>query len=424
MRWSAPSDDAEASAAQARLVEALLGDRVAAEMRKLDALGRIRRRPNGRRWEIDFGRKLRARRIYSSDGQPFETRAAAERILLRIRRLVAENMRLEDAVAHALDRPGHESGVGPHLDRWLAVKREEAEAGDRSPTYVRELGRWVRDDGHIGAWWRDKPVTRLDLAGVREWARWLNQRRTRPTRKSERSRRLSGKTRWNVHGALHAFMAWLAEEDPRVKLPARWPWPARDEPAVPVISAETQDAILAAIPEARRGIFLAMALLGIRPGEAVALDVADYRDGWLTVSRARKGERLSSPIRGTKTRKPKRLPVPDELAAWIERHHPPASRLRGGALFRNPNAHHRDGRWSATALRRWWGKACEQVGVKVGIYVGTKHSMATHLLSRGVQERHIQALLGHADVRSTRRYAQLADGALVEALRRRSAKPR
>jgi hypothetical protein len=37
--------------------------------------------------------------------------------------------------------------------------------------------------------------------------------------------------------------------------------------------------------------------------------------------------------------------------------------------------------------------------------------------ARGVPERALQSFLGHADVRSTRRYARLADGALLEVLR-------
>jgi len=63
-----------------------------------------------------------------------------------------------------------------------------------------------------------------------------------------------------------------------------------------------------------------MALMGLRPGEAVALDVADYHDGWLTVSKARKGDRLDSPIRSTKTGKVKRLPVPQVLQQRIAEH--------------------------------------------------------------------------------------------------------
>jgi len=58
------------------------------------------------------------------------------------------------------------------------------------------------------------------------------------------------------------------------------------------------------------------------------------------------------------------------------------------------------------------------VGISCPLYSGTKHTRATDLLLHGVPERVIQALLGHQDVRSTRRYAALADSALVEAIRR------
>ncbi len=39
------------------------------------------------------------------------------------------------------------------------------------------------------------------------------------------------------------------------------------------------------------------------------------------------------------------------------------------------------------------------------------------MIARGVPERALQQFLGHADVRSTRRYALLADSALLQVLR-------
>jgi hypothetical protein len=44
---------------------------------------------------------------------------------------------------------------------------------------------------------------------------------------------------------------------------------------------------------------------------------------------------------------------------------------------------------------------------------------ATDLLRQGVSERVLQALIGHRDARSTRRYARLSDEALVDAIRPR-----
>ena len=70
-------------------------------------------------------------------------------------------------------------------------------------------------------------------------------------------------------------------------------------------------------------------------------------------------------------------------------------------------------------MRRVWKAAYIATGVEISLYEGTKHSRATDLLRQGVSERVLQALLGHRDARSTRRYARLADEALVDAIRPR-----
>ena len=74
-------------------------------------------------------------------------------------------------------------------------------------------------------------------------------------------------------------------------------------------------------------------------------------------------------------------------------------------------------RWSGTSLRRTWMQACDTVGFKVGLYVGAKHTFATDAAARGVPERALQVFLGHADVRSARRYARMGSEALLEVLR-------
>ena len=118
----------------------------------------------------------------------------------------------------------------------------------------------------------------------------------------------------------------------------------------------------------------------------------------------------------------KRLPVPDELAEWIASHLPREARLTGAMLFALPysgRGKRPAGPWTQTSLRWVWKAACTASGVESSLYDGTKHSRASDLLRQGVSERVLQVLLGHRDVRSTRRYARLADEALVEAIRPR-----
>lgn len=89
--------------------------------------------------------------------------------------------------------------------------------------------------------------------------------------------------------------------------------------------------------------------------------------------------------------------------------------LRRASLLPNP----RTGRmWPHKALGRVWSRALEAAVLPhVSLYEGTKHSMATDAIRRGVPERALQRFLGHASVQSTRRYARLADNALIEVLR-------
>jgi len=214
-------------------------------------------------------------------------------------------------------------------------------------------------------------------------------------------RKLSAKTRWNVVAAMSAFLGWLRKVGEITVTPAI-PWPTVRERAPRLLSAEAQRNVLAAIPEPSRGIFLALALLGLRPSEAARLRAADYvggDPGWLT-------------IRVTKNRQVKRLPVPDELADWIAEQVPREARLKGEPLFALPyrgRGRRPRGPWSKTSMRRVWKAACVATGVEISLYEGTKHSRATDLLRQGVSERVLQALLGHRDARSTGRYARLAD---------------
>jgi len=363
-------------------------------------LGRIRerRRVSG---EVVYFLDFRPYgRVWSHRGIPMRHRDTAARLLEQIRGKVAEDRSLEEVLAQYLPTDAKPNLVRAWLERWLEVKRRETEAGDRSPTYLRELKRYTRRDGHF-SFFSTYSIHEIDYGLLEDWSLWLADRG------------LAAKTRRNVLGAFRSFMGWLRRRGQIRDVP-EFPWPRVDEHEPHVLSAETQEAILAAIPEDCLGIFYAMGLMGLRPGEARALEISDWQDGWLIIDKAVKGGASTAPIRGTKTGKAKRLPVPDTLQHWIENYVDSKDRLLGGLLFPNP----RTGRvWNYWTLREVWMKACGSVGVSISLYEGTKHTFATDAIRRGVQERHLQAFLGHADVRSTRRYARLSEHALVDVLR-------
>ncbi len=231
--------------------------------------------------------------------------------------------------------------------------------------------------------------------------------------------RFGDKTRRNALGAFQSFLRWLHRRR-EIDLIPEFPVIPTDEHNPTIISTETQSRVLAAVPEDRRGAFLAAARLGLRPGEIRALNADDYHDGWLTISKAVKGPNSTAPTRGTKTRKVRRVPVDDDLRGWIERRLTdvrPEERLQGPVpLLPNPTARNAEKRWIANAPREEWNRACRKVGVRVRMVEGTKHAFATDALRRGATKDKIQKFLGHADQRSTDRYAKLADGALVDVL--------
>jgi integrase len=185
-----------------------------------------------------------------------------------------------------------------------------------------------------------------------------------------------------------------------------------------VVSLDVQQQVLDAIPEERRGLFLVLALLGVRPGEARALNVCDLKrteDGLMLNIRAAMQGHAAGARRGpTKTRRWRSLPVPEALEEWLEAGCDRAD--LGAPLFPNP----RTGlRWSHGAAHETWMKATEAIGIEIGFYEGTKHSRATGWLADGVDERIIQEALGHSDITSTHKYARLKKGALVELIGRK-----
>jgi integrase len=304
--------------------------------------------------------------------------------------------------------------VSRGLAEWIDDLESQVRSGDRSGNYVREIKRWTKPGRHgYIALLGDRSIHSIDRPGVRQWQRHLSDEFG-----------LSGKTLWNVTAGLSAFLGWLRTDGGALHASSEFkvPWPRYDEHAPQIVRPELQERILGEIPEADRGAFLAMAFLGLRHSEAWVIDGTDYRDGRVWIRRARKGRKLDDPVRAPKNRQPRPMPVPVELAEWIEANVPKRVLLEGGTLFPNP----RTGKaWTPTSFRRAWESACKRGGLPVlKAYETLRHSTATEWLRAGASEREVQALLGHKTGHATPRYARLAQGRLDEIVGRRGATPK
>lgn len=398
-----------------------------------------RRHGKGRSgYVIDLGTSVEPRYLTSGLGARFETAAHAESVLGAIRTCInsgEEPQTVVDRFAPLSRR----NAIAPAIAEYLADATARL-----APGTVDELRREFGPTGMIGRHWGSRRLGDLRAPLLRAWSAALLAEGKGP------------KTVQNAVGYLHAFAGWLWRDERIAALPP-FPRVRVPEHAPTIISPRSQQLILAGIPWERRGAFLAAVACGLRPGEIRALNRDAEREvggcPGLDVRAAMKGPNADA-LRGTtKTGDASWVPIldgeaGDELLRWLAwRREQTDGRWRSPALFVNPTARGSlsemraarerartrcgsgpqalssgasEYRWTGTVFRAEWKRAAAKVGLgHVKQYDSCKHSSATAWLADGVSERAIQRMLRHRDLRSTRRYAQLTDGGILEAFARR-----
>ena len=404
------------------------------------------RPPEDLRWELveDFGR-IRWRthrgrrgpyldfrplgRVYSDRGTSFDSEQDAQRTLTRIRSKIASGRDPKAVLSEYQSKTSKSFRIESRLADWVQRQEERVSAQELSPTYVRELKRYASNNGYF-SWWTGKLPSEICFASLEDWIRWLSTLEVRTRQGVSAGKTLNPNTRRKALDAFRTFVRWLHKRGEIENLPA---FPTiRTEPYEPtIISIETQQAILEAIPWERRGAFLAAAC-GVRPGEVRALNIEDVvQEGehlWLKIRAAMQGPNSVEAAPRTKTRKHGRAPVSEELAKWIYWRIDqvgPQDRLKGAIpLFINPTARNPEKRWLDNPLREEWNRATKRLGLVVKFYEGTKHATATDAIQRGVSLQTVQKALRHGDSRSTERYAKIADHAPLDLLRNPAVVPR
>ena len=366
----------------------------------LERIGVVRKKTKGR-WYIDL-RPHGFGKLYSDRGEPLRTKAEAQRLLSQIHGKMRKGRTLESVVDEFYPDRGKRHLVRSHALAWLAEKESMVLSGERSGGYTRGLRSYLKPGGYFD-YWDGVSIYEITTKQIRNWPTVLIAERG-----------ISARTAHKAVAVLNAVFNWLREDEELGFNPPRVVYPKFNRNPPRVIPPEAQDAVLGAIPEERRGAFLAMALLGIRPNEVIALDVADLDGPVLRVTKARKGRNSASPIRGLKGGQGKVLPVPPVLREWVEEWVKP-HRITG-PLFTNPLGRTAEKRWITDSLEDTWNTAAASVGVKINLYNGTKHSCATEILQRA--PKHIvQALLGHADIRSVDNYGRVNTTTLADVIR-------
>jgi integrase len=216
---------------------------------------------------------------------------------------------------------------------------------------------------------------------------------------------LSGKGKYNVMNCFHSMMdyAWRSE-----RIPEMPPFPKKEDynvvvPSIKWLTEDRQMAIIDAIPEIHRPIFLWLKYHYRRPAEACALMVEDYDriNGAFLIRRSVSARKIVS---ATKTGAEHIVPCDFRFKSTADR----LSRNGAGHFFTNPLARRESKRYTNESLNIIWRKACKKAGEKIDLYSGLKHSSCSQLVNEtGLALSDVQVLTDHARLDSVKRYAKV-----------------
>lgn len=173
-------------------------------------------------------------------------------------------------------------------------------------------------------------------------------------------------------------------------------YPRRRRPLPTVLSLGEVSALIQAVRIARyQALVMVLYGAGLRISEAITLEVTDI-DGARGVIRVRHGK-------GDKPREAKLSP---SLYEWLRRYwareRPPLPYLFASRKTGKPPA--------VETIRAALADAAKQAWIKKRVTPHVlRHSFATHLLEQGTDVRVVGALLGHASLASTTRYAHVTE---------------
>lgn len=171
------------------------------------------------------------------------------------------------------------------------------------------------------------------------------------------------------------------------------------EAAFDYLSFDEADALLRCCDDGWRVFFLVAIRTGLREGELIALDWkdVDLEKGVIRVRRNWTKKQMQSPKSG----KERDVPLGAEVHAALRRY-----RDQGGVGL----VFHRDGTMlTPDTIKYWLRKFLKAAGIRTTLKVhDLRHTFASHLVMRGVSLYKVQMLCGHADSKTTQRYAHLS----------------
>ncbi len=282
--------------------------------------------------------------------------------------------------------------LGAMLERWLEQKKEEQQNGEISYGTIHAYQSHI--ETHL------KKIAHLDVQEIR--FRHLEEF------KDNLPKTLKLKTKRNVMNTLHTAMCWMWRKGIISEVPAFPTIKGNDAMPRIALTIEDQAEALQKISAEHRDIFEYEFETGIRPGETCALKIKDidFKSGTMRVQRTFTMRKLRE---ADKEAHKKTVPLSPRALEIAEAR--AAGRFPDDWLFLHP----RTGRhYTIRSLSDIW----KTTGLPCTHYEGSRHSFCTQIseVADGVAA---QALMRHADARSTARYTHSRTEYLRDVLARR-----
>jgi len=342
-------------------------------------------RTTPRRYYLDLPWQGQKIKLYSDqDGYPLDSFDRAARLLNHVRFEIDRGI---FDPKNYVKRDLRQLQFTNYYAAWFSRKQLEQERGQLSLSYLQSVRIYAHN--YLMPFFQHKNIRDITAGMLEDFRNQLPPR-------------LAPKTVANLLGIVHKIMADalrrqdipMIPEFPRVEVP---------EPQIKWITQEQQQAILDKIScPIRKTFYLFLMKTGCRPGEARALRWEDinWKQEIVTIHAAMDLETYRP---YTKERDVRIIPLHPTLITSVKS----LPRAISGYVFT----------LAGQPLGRklvWetWRKAARKAGIDIGCYQGTKHSLGCQLLNSGVMEEILQALFGHKDRQSTKRYAKLVSDSL------------
>lgn len=273
--------------------------------------------------------------------------------------------------------------------RWLRNREIETEKKIISPSYLKELRRFVSIFQNL---FNETDIRDIGTRQVNDFYLTLKG---------------SPKYIINILLCLHKMFSDALDWGDIGKIP-KFPKIEAPEPDFKTIDLDQQDAVIQRITDPMDRVYILFtAREMVRPSETRALcwDDLDFKHDRVVI---RRHFSLNELRETTKSKRIKVLPLDREVKDSL---------LRIPRHITSPFVFQKNGRpYSESYARKLWNRMTSEMGIKISFCQGTRHSSATEAVNRAGMDR-VQEFLGHTRPTMTRRYARMNVNGLKPVLR-------